>query len=352
MTTRSFSNYPTDIPASSYNLARKEIADYLAQFPEIAALVEFGTVSAPGISDLDLMVVFKDDTSIDQKSTDFSELSKDTRAFFQFGSIMKMNQSGFQSLPLIDDFPNIKFILGKPIDFLSAIDYPHRIKTLISLIDWLPERILRLNEAANSNPLKISNSLCLLHSIKYSLDNYTKLTRKIESEEINKFKSDIEELRQNWRYINDLGNQTLELLTTGIRLGLFIINEVSEIFDDEILSRVPSEDRTTMISAKIQIPIHYNQIIKFRRDGHPNTTDIFFPETLSAHYQLLGSYESLISKSIQSKLEIPKATDALITSDYGQILGEKLSASSRHLEFLNHNKLSGGLIRYNNYIRL
>ena len=56
---RKFVNHPKKISLSAYREARTEIIAQLQKNPDILSLYEYGSVGAPGISDLDLIVVSK-----------------------------------------------------------------------------------------------------------------------------------------------------------------------------------------------------------------------------------------------------------------------------------------------------
>ncbi len=52
---------PHSVPLREYDDELSHMAEWLLQFPEVCSVYQVGSVAAPGISDLDLVVVFQDD---------------------------------------------------------------------------------------------------------------------------------------------------------------------------------------------------------------------------------------------------------------------------------------------------
>ena len=57
-------NHPIDIDASAYDEAIDKYVCRVKKLPGIVEVVQFGRVTAPGISDLDLLVVVDDSANI------------------------------------------------------------------------------------------------------------------------------------------------------------------------------------------------------------------------------------------------------------------------------------------------
>jgi hypothetical protein len=55
-----FLGLPKFHPAEAYRVAIGRTVDRLSRYPEIAAIYQIGGISTPGISDIDLVVVFRD----------------------------------------------------------------------------------------------------------------------------------------------------------------------------------------------------------------------------------------------------------------------------------------------------
>jgi hypothetical protein len=57
----------TDLPhrviPTAYDNAIQKMAEWLMQFSEVLSVYQIGSVSQPGISDIDMVAVFKDDAS-------------------------------------------------------------------------------------------------------------------------------------------------------------------------------------------------------------------------------------------------------------------------------------------------
>lgn len=73
-------NRPHFVPESSYRKAINNMTDRLKTFTEIESIYQIGGISAPGISDIDMVVVFKDNTTFTINLLD--QLSPEERYLF------------------------------------------------------------------------------------------------------------------------------------------------------------------------------------------------------------------------------------------------------------------------------
>ena len=57
-------DYPHSVPLREYDDELSHMAEWLLQFPQVSSVYQVGSVGAPGISDLDLVVVFQDEQKL------------------------------------------------------------------------------------------------------------------------------------------------------------------------------------------------------------------------------------------------------------------------------------------------
>ena len=158
-----FENHPKKVSQDFYSSARKEIVDYYSTNSDIVSIYEYGSVSSPGVSDLDIILVLKNLISSSEDSLGFLNISDDVHSLVADGNVMKMPESVFCRINQIDKF-NVKRIYGQELLFDGVSNNDKEILRIVSVIDWLPERVLRLTKVINSEVINIANVLCILHS--------------------------------------------------------------------------------------------------------------------------------------------------------------------------------------------
>ncbi len=167
-------NLPKKKVLKDYDKARLEIVEKYKNVNGLVSIYEYGSVSAPGISDLDIILVFSD--GMRGKKVKVANNSKFLNFFLKNGTIIKTTEQIFKKFNYIDEF-NLKKIYGKKIRLIKISKKRKKFLSLISILDWLPERLLRLAQINSSKKIKVNELLCLLYSVTYSFENLYKITK-------------------------------------------------------------------------------------------------------------------------------------------------------------------------------
>ena len=232
---QTFDNYPKRVSEDFYQSARDHIVSYYSQNTDIVSIYEYGSVSSPGVSDLDMILVLKNEVNSKEHELEFSNIGSDVNSLVVDGTVMKMPESVFCKLNYFDNFNLIK-LLGKEILVEEIAEEDRPFLEIISIIDWLPERILRLTRALNNEVINISNVLCILHSFSYSIKKINKLTENTHDSE--SILNMIQSLRNKWHSMEDPEKILLSCIRDSISLGYRYIHIFEEhlsdkhIFDD------------------------------------------------------------------------------------------------------------------------
>jgi len=265
-----FVNRPNEISREYYDCLREGVIMHFSIHPDIISVYEYGSVKAPGISDLDLIIVCKD------RITDFKPIPKldyDIHNIMGSVTLMLMPVGVFKRLQHIDPF-NLKLLTGIPIE----PEYPEDvgIRDLVSVIDWLPERLIRMVKLRKAETIDINYALGLLYSFRYTIKKVCEILSipvKPECEEIKQLRIGWFTSREPERAIPDLLARTatiahdlvkafdkhldihLELPT--IRLSLS--NGMDYIFDkpDDISSLEGSTERKGILHLPRSFYPHY-----------------------------------------------------------------------------------------------
>ena len=200
-------NLPKKKVLKDYDKARLEIVEKYKNVNGLVSIYEYGSVSAPGISDLDIILVFSD--GMRGKKVKVANNSKFLNFFLKNGTIIKTTEQIFKKFNYIDQF-NLKKIYGKKIRLIKISKKRKKFLSLISILDWLPERLLRLAQINSSKNIKVNELLCLLYSVTYSFENLYKITKeknyftKKNINEINMLRSRWFRRKKNFLYLKKI----------------------------------------------------------------------------------------------------------------------------------------------------
>ncbi len=347
---KEYINYPKRVDLSYYENARQEIIDYFEGDPNLESIYEFGSVNAPGISDIDIMLIFKSNP-IQIDKYNFREINERVFGLVANGNVIKMAKNTFSCLDYIDNF-NLKHITGKKIRQNIIPHTLKEIRELISICDWLPERIKRIEVVSSKSTINIAFTLCLLNSITYSIKNVEFLTSKIDL--TNKLINLISSLRTNWYDLRNPEELLEEALALSIEVGLIAINKITELLNKKIPENFI---RNNFSPIDISVPMHFEIQLKFDKslsfdslEQYKKDKTIRFPGIFAYHFLNLAYLPTQISNRLSLKIFNENVNPLLdINDEYINYLFIKTSLISENLNFLEKNKFDSGLVRYGFY---
>lgn len=199
-------NMPDSALRMRYDEARNALAIHLTARKDIVGLYEFGTVSAPGISDLDFLIVAADEPGSDLAAVlKADQLPPLVLRFMNGGTLMVMRAAEFREMRWWDDV-SVRHLSGKLISFDNPDgDALHAVE-VARVIDWLPERVSRLIAIAQRDVIPVQQTLCLLHSISYTFRRLI-ATFAIEPPHITSCLCEIAALRVGWFELDEMERQ-------------------------------------------------------------------------------------------------------------------------------------------------
>ena len=350
MTIKKFINYPKKVDKSFYVTARDSIVNYFSDDNFLESIYEYGSVSSPGISDIDIILVFKKDPKNIFKYS-FSDINKDVYDLVANGNVIKMEKSTFASLNYIDQL-NTNLLSGNHINKSILSEKFIDIRELISICDWLPERIKRVEMALSGDVINISYLLCLIHSLNYSIKKVEQFTEIIN--DFQYLEKTLTSLRSSWYKIKEPEKILLEVSNNSIEIGLKAINLISKI----IIKYIPLfKNQKDFKLSKLVVPMHHSIFLNFKEkldfdslEHFRKNKEIIFPGIFALHFLHLAHLPTLISRRLSLKL-FKKFTNPIlnIENNYHNYLYIKASLISDNLSFLEKNNFDGGLIRYGFY---
>ena len=217
---------------SDYQEVCDLVVDDLKDNPNIKSVYLAGSQWLPGISDLDIIVVFNDQI---KDGFDFQSpwnLSKKAKYIFSHKYAIYNEKSFFNINYLVPTEQNLRLLFGKDISFrdpekeLSERDY--KLLNAILVFDLLINKLLFNFKYLNYTKIDVRNLLNTIYSLVYSLLMIEMAGgKKIESD----FVLRIDQLRMNWFENNSTDNleELISLYHQSNDLILEIVVELNNI---------------------------------------------------------------------------------------------------------------------------
>lgn len=182
-------NLPQIRDKEEYAVAQHRFLDIARSYPDIRAVYTGGTVTHPGISDLDFVLALNDTL---QQPLDIEEkLDPEIKSVIGKGSILKINTSNMATLKIIDDFP-LQHLQGEQYHFAEYTSIEYEI---CRFLDWMPERLFRIWQLQTSTEIDVIHTLQLLKSLTVSLKKLQEITGSTSHDS---FINRVYQLRANW----------------------------------------------------------------------------------------------------------------------------------------------------------
>ena len=166
-----------DLPLTAgvglYQRTIEKIAEGVRDFPVLSLYLQ-GGFSAPGVSDIDLIILHPDDDkcarmdALRLSSPAVHGLSECERALFTH-SIAVMRRSELRDVRYLYGGANPKYVAGVDVDFCSDEDTKVSLNSLILGIEFLPLRWSELAALSVAEDLPVRKLLMLGHSVCHSI---------------------------------------------------------------------------------------------------------------------------------------------------------------------------------------
>jgi hypothetical protein len=161
-------DYPHFVAEAQYHSILDEMVKRLAKLPEIFTVYQIGGISSPGISDLDLIVIFRDGVSVTQ---DFlHDLSMDERYLF-IHNLYGISHHDFKEAENFTFFNNFTLLYGR--DVRSDIKLPHKETEILKrqiAIEYLIKMGINIYLQKSYQALRIRDILLHVKALQYDLD--------------------------------------------------------------------------------------------------------------------------------------------------------------------------------------
>lgn len=336
---RRFTNNPRRIPMAVYQKAIRELIEHFQKNSDVLSLYEYGSVSAPGISDLDLILVTKEKLKNKFLYPSGPNIDKVAK-----GTLMVMPESFFSNIRLFDEI-NLKKVFGQEIKLREIDQETIKLRAIASVVDWLPERLIRIIALLHKNPLDVQYALRYLRSFAYSLENTSKL---IGDERYKEFLDNLHQLRKKWKQTKT--DELLWLIKRGIYLGYGML----DAFTDKYLKNWGGAEGNLVLFKNQQI-IFTDQKEKINADwstaiSDPSITKIVVSSKLLPHFWIYSRQAGKLAQEMKKGF-IFSGKPSLPDSQYEKFLKKKIELAEKCAKYLRSNGFTSGLYRFGFYFK-
>ena len=237
-----FYNFPVKKTEKDYNNARMWLIGYCDSVGAVS-LYEYGTTKVLGISDIDCIVITEHPIKIPVIPDEFLFAFEGGTKF----AIMKPEH--FKKVKLLGDV-ELKRLWGEDLEVDEAPD-----KTLLDIaqvMDWLPERILRLKRIINSEEVDILDALGFLKSFQYSFDT----ARGLSDTKLGlTWGIRLDSLRSGWFGLDEKEriNNTMNLVDEGVEIGYMMLDKFCECIQKEDFFGYLLEDAMKLMADRMML---------------------------------------------------------------------------------------------------
>ncbi len=351
-----FHNYPSKLTLNHYNKARKKIITYFSKFKKIISIYEFGNVKSPGVSDLDFLFILNENSRELNKKFDFKKIDKDARSLIENGTLIKVNLAVFSKLNYVDTI-KAKKVYGKKLLLQKPNNHENYFLLLLSILDWMPERILRLIQTINNKKINVNYVLCLLNSFNYSLKKIEKATNKnVNAKQNIKI---VNSLRNNWHKTKNPEKKLIKCLNDSIKLGFKSLVEYEKFLKKK---KYINMDYSKLSNTKFKI--YKNSYIKFidykkqkiqriiesSVKKNDKKIELCLSSFFLPHFLNLTNKKNFLSKKIKNRFSKKINIKFYLMNSYKIQQDKKLKIMSKNFNFLKRNNFKNGLFRYGQYI--
>jgi len=316
-----FVDFPHQVSIREYDRNEREFVNYFQHHSAVAAIYKIGGMSDPGISDLDLILVLRENQFLEHRDHEFLDMVDD---YIFAHQPFVIPETLFPDIHYSFYPSNLRSLAGEGYTFTRLAS-----NTEQSQLAWLicaEAAVGRLSDIVYQltckSSISIRRMLLKLNSIKHNINLLQNVDETIVDSESYGFVDRITELRTSWFLLHkeEQIKRTREIMSRGIAVLLNIINS---------LALVPTLTSKTSFCSQKHLEGHYLlpnclQIVKF--DSIEKAGIITYANPLSFLKKISGSYKHRITRHVNdfSIITIPRQLVLLFQpSFYGVFDGDE-----------------------------
>ena len=347
-----------DASLEPYEKARNLYIDWCSDIKG-ATPIEFGSVGSPGLSDLDLGIVFSDELDTQELSVVLSKKMKSfpslVKKTMNGGTLMLFPTRSFCNILYADDVTINSFDAKVDMALISESD--ERFVSMAQVVEWLPERIAKIYLELNNSNKNTKRLIGFYYSLCYSLLKVIRFCG--ESDRLSEFIDNVYLMRNNWHYLDSSGKEErlkwLELNYVAVcNMAISIFSETDNKYFNP--SNLPTDKNYkynlySNVYLMSSASDKFHDIVRYK-DG---MVVIYVPPIFLANYYIYSSYNSKLGRLIKNRSHIINEENSFlegcISSEMLAILNIRIKMFSDFYSFVDGLALGTGLYKFGWYLK-
>lgn len=338
-----------------YQEAKRQLVEHAAKRSDIVACWQYGEVSQPGVSDLDVIVVIRDDPEVGVAEHMKKEvLPLLVREAMAHASVIVVPESAAPGVFFWDDIKVTDMATG--CRTASPMLDEHMLR-IAMLVDWTFERTYRIFLIKALGLPNKRFALGMMKSYGYCVENFRRLAPGPGFRRYDELKGELTTLRNDWL--------SLDAAEQGARIDrLFAAyHQYARSLQEELFRFIAESGLYPAWSQgneRIDFRFPDGMTLRFVdtispevpfRDGKPV---VELPNRLLRHFGIYLKPETALSRKLRESFypQVPKALEeGFVNSNlYADFLAKRMGYCNRWYDFLKQNQFTYGLFKYGWYL--
>ncbi len=198
-------NKPKYVSKDRYFIAIEEVVSILSKMPEVKSIYRIGNINNPGISDIDLLVIFKSNKYLTNDIR--SQLSEQSKYLYTH-QLFGISEDQLEDSLNFSLYHNFEFIFGEKF---SLLDHRPKVNQNIQeqiALEYLVKLYVSLSIQIQTRVIKLRSFLLEANAVKFDLEILN-----IENSKLKHLVKKVTDLRNNWFDNKNAENELISLFS-------------------------------------------------------------------------------------------------------------------------------------------
>ena len=324
------------IPPKVYKEVVDRYVGYVSAFPFVKAVYQIGSVSAPGISDLDLVVVVEncyDPLRMNQLSVLQSQTDPLLKYLF-IHDIYLYDRDSFGNLHYTVYCNDLVHLYGAPQPIVQLDEAEKEALCLQIIFDFVSSRLAQFQQLLANPQLSARGAVVRLSSIRHSYKMLNDLG--IEDLQTQRFIDKLMAMRKEPEIINE--QELAALFLESFHHFTRVVYLAAAYYSENCLNFYSAVDPSNSLKLNSEFTLRFVDQAPdlFRPEINGKTID--YPNTVFYHYLAFTECSNFLADKARCYLSHSGDESYDLSLTYLHTLRKRLNSISNHLIFLKNNK--------------
>lgn len=328
---------PKPIRRSKYEQARNEIIETYQELSGVVALYDTGTVADPGISDLDIKVVY--DPTLEPETPTNNSYSEIVETLVGRGNIIKVPLPAFKKFHYLDPGRDPNKIYGREVTFETPPKSDHALREAAYVLDYIPERLYQVLRLERQESIPVMRTLQMLKSVGYSCIIMDDLLYEFDGQP---FADKVNRLRGGWFEREEATN--FERMHKIIDEAKQKLTEAARLWFGQMPPRVIEDNQSTDSAISLFDELIYISGDRFDyAEGSAFDIKITIPSPWFDHYRYYAAHQNTLAEWLRiGHVDLGTSIDCL-SPEYESYLETKFEICNNAFTWSVENDMESSL---------